>query len=208
MSKNKPPQETPSQRAGTDRREDNPHADAPPGGEAAAEDLHVADGSGEYETLRTDLEQMKDRALRVQAELENYRKRVAREMADERRYAELPLLRDLLPMLDNMLRAIEAAEKSGEAPQLLEGFKLVFQQFEGILQRHHCDPIQALHEPFDPNFHEAILQQPSVDHPPGTVIHVAQAGYRLYDRVVRPTQVIVSGPPADRPKTGEEQNGP
>ncbi|NUQ63129.1 MAG: nucleotide exchange factor GrpE [Pirellulales bacterium] len=163
--------------------------------------------SNEYETLRSDLEQMKDRALRVQAELENYRKRVAREMADERRYAELSLMRDLLPVLDNMERALEAAEKSGEAPQLREGFKIVVDQFQGILQRHHCVPIKALHEPFDPNFHEAILQQPSADHPPGTVLHVAQSGYRLHDRVVRPSQVIVSAAPVAR-KNGPKENNP
>ena len=169
---------------------------SPPAESATAEE------PSEYETLRSDLEQMKDRALRVQAELENYRKRVAREMADERRYAEMSLLRDLLPVLDNMDRAIEAAEKSGEAPQLLEGFKMVAQQLLGILERHHCVPIQALHEPFDPNFHEAILQQPSGDHPAGTVIHVANTGYRLHDRVVRPSQVIVSAPPAAAPQAG------
>jgi molecular chaperone GrpE len=163
--------------------------------------------SNEYEALRSDLEQMKDRALRVQAELENYRKRVAREMADDRRYAELSLMRDLLPVLDNMERALDAAEKSGEAPQLREGFKIVVDQFQGILQRHQCLPIKALHEPFDPNFHEAILQQPSADHPAGTVLHVAQSGYRLHDRVVRPSQVIVSAAPIAQ-QNGPKENNP
>lgn len=168
----------------------------------ASAEAATAEESNEYEALRSDLEQMKDRALRVQAELENYRKRVAREMADERRYAELGLLRDLLPVLDNMDRAVEAAEKSGEAPQLLEGFRMVAQQLKGILERHHCVSIQALHQPFDPNFHEAILQQPSAEHPAGTVIYVASPGYRLHDRVVRPAQVIVSAP------AGPQQAGP
>jgi molecular chaperone GrpE len=160
----------------------------------ATEEPAAGQSQNEYETLRADLEQMKDRAMRVQAELENYRKRVAREMADERRYAELSLMRDLLPVLDDMRRAIEAAEKSGESPQLLEGFRMVVAQLQGVLDRHHCTPIRALHEPFDPNCHEAILQQPSNEHPAGTVIYEARTGYRLHDRVVRPTQVIVAAP--------------
>ncbi len=208
MSKKDPPQSNEAQRPGKDAAEAQGVAGAgepvAPDAQQAAEPA-VAEISSEYETLRNDLEQMKDRALRVQAELENYRKRVAREMAEERRYAELALMRDLLPVLDNMHRAIEAAEKSGEAPQLLEGFGMVLQQFEGILQQHHCTRIEALHEPFDPNFHEAILQQPSGDHPAGTVLHVAQTGYRLHERVVRPSQVIVSAAAAGQQNSDAEQ---
>jgi molecular chaperone GrpE len=159
------------------------------------ESTAVAEMSSQIRALEEELGQMKDRALRVQAELENYQKRVARDMAEQRRYADLPLIRELLPVLDNMLRALEAAEKSGEAPGLLEGFKMVVQQLEGVLERHHCTPIQALHEAFDPNLHEALTQQPSAEYPPNTVVFVASTGYRLHDRVVRPSQVIVSTVP-------------
>jgi molecular chaperone GrpE len=101
-------------------------------------------------------------------------------------------MRDLLPVIDNMQRAIEAAEKSDEGGGLLEGFKLVAQQVETVLGQYHCKRIEAIGEPFDPNWHEAILQQPSADHEPGTVIMVTQPGYQLHDRVVRPPQVIVA----------------
>lgn len=146
----------------------------------------------DIEQLRTELEQAKDRALRFQAELDNYRKRVNRQMDEERRYACLPVLRDLLPVLDNIGRAIEAGAKTQDAGTLLEGVKLVGKQLEAVLQRHHCLPIEALNQSFDPNFHEAISQQPSGDFPHNTVMLVAQSGYRLHDRVVRPAQVIVS----------------
>jgi molecular chaperone GrpE len=147
------------------------------------------------EKLRAELDQAQDRILRLQAELENFRKRSARELHDQLRYANIGLLRDLLPVLDNARRAIEAAEKGADDAALLNGFQLLAQQLEGVLARHHCEKIDALHAPFDPHSHEAIFQQPSADHPPQTVILVNQEGYRLHDRVVRPSQVIVSSAP-------------
>ena len=112
---------------------------------------------------------------------------------DERlRYANLGLLRDLLPVIDNVDRAIEAAEKNADAAALLEGFKMVSQQLGEVLKRHHCTRIEALHTPFDPNVHHAVMQQPSEEHPANTVLMVTQNGYQLHDRVVRPSQVIVS----------------
>jgi len=143
-------------------------------------------------SLRAELAAAEDRVLRSRAELENYRKRATRQMDDERRYANLPLMRDLLPVMDNLDRAIEAAEKNQDATSLLEGVKMLAQQFEGVLQQHHCLEIAALGEPFDPHLHEAILQQPSEEHTPGTVTMVTQTGFQLHDRVVRPSQVIVA----------------
>jgi molecular chaperone GrpE len=144
------------------------------------------------EQLRADLEAAKDRVLRSQAELENFRKRASREIEENRRYAELPLIQDLLPVLDNVERAIDAADKAQDVAVLLEGIKLVARQFEEVLARHHCQRIGALHLPFDPHLHHAISQQPTNEYPANTVVIVAQSGFQLYDRVVRPSQVIVS----------------
>lgn len=150
--------------------------------------------------LREEAAAARDRALRAQAELDNYRKRVRKEMEDERRYAQLPLLSDLLPVIDNMQRAILAAEKSSDASGLLAGFKMVVEQLEGVLARHQCQRIEALHQPFDPNFHAAVMLQPSSEYAANTVVQVTQEGYRLHDRVIRPAQVIVS----TEAKTGNE----
>ena len=144
------------------------------------------------ENLHAELEQAKDRAMRCQAELDNYRKRAAREMDDRLRYGNISFIRDLLPVLDNLQRAIEAAEKSPDGSGLLDGVKLVAQQLQGVLESHHCIKIEALHAPFDPHLHHAILQQPSDEYPENTNIMVTQDGYILHDRVVRPSQVIVS----------------
>jgi molecular chaperone GrpE len=161
----------------------------------------------EGEDLRAELDEARDRALRTQAELENYRKRIARQMDEERRYAQLPLMRDLLHVQDNMGRAIEAAENADRTESLLEGFKMVIRELEDVLVRHHCTEIEADGKPFDPHLHEAILQQPSDEHPPGTVVQVVRAGFQLHDRVIRPTQVIVSAAiPQDRGQEAPDPN--
>jgi molecular chaperone GrpE len=130
------------------------------------------------EQLRLELAQAQDRILRLQAESENYRKRAARDLQEQLRYANLGLLRDLLPVLDNVYRAIEAAEKGSDNAALRDGFQFLRKQLEAVLQRHHCEKIDALNAPFDPHFHEAILQQPSLDLPHQTVMKVTQEGYR------------------------------
>jgi molecular chaperone GrpE len=151
---------------------------------------------GDTADMAVQLAAEKDRSLRLQAEMENLRTRTSREISEQARYAALPLMRDLLPVVDNIERAIEAATKAGESPSLLEGFKLVHQQLLTALQAHNCVRIEALGEPFDPQFHAAILQQPSDTMPANHVALVAQAGFRLHDRVVRPAQVIISTGPA------------
>jgi len=188
---------------------DQPERSQQPSSEAAVDatmsavgedelDAHSApqgDEANETAKLRSELAAAKDQVLRTQAELENYRKRAQRELQDERRYANVPLMRDLLPVLDNVERAIEAAEKSSDAASLLEGFKLVAQQLEGVLSRFDCQPIAAQNEPFDPHHHEAVLQAPSEDLPASHVVQVVQRGFQIHDRVVRPAQVIVSTGP-------------
>ena len=184
---------------------------------AAADELRIAE-------LEAHLKDATNKALRVQAELENYRKRAQRELADERRYAVVPLVRDLLPVFDNLQRAIDATPTrrasegaqaetrrvsegaqaetrrvsegappaTAELSSLLEGVQMVAAQLEAILQQHGCVRIEAVGAAFDPNQHEAIAQEPSSEHPAGTVTRATQVGYKLHDRVIRPAQVFVS----------------
>lgn len=201
----KTPKATPETNAttGDEPRQADPNADVTvseeqtPLEEATGIDVEsVADGlAADLESLQAELQEARDRALRSSAELENFRRRAYRQMEEERRYANLDLLRDVLPVWDNMGRAVEAAEKAGETDVLLEGFKMVCTQLECVFERYDCVRIDALGEPFDPHLHEAISQLPSADHPAGTVLHVTQVGFRLHDRVVRPCQVVVSAAP-------------
>lgn len=144
-----------------------------------------------------------ERWMRSQAELENYRRRANREMDEARKYQSLSLIRDLLPGLDNLRRALEAARKSSSIDELLTGVDMVMKQFDDTLARHSAQPIEALGQPFDPNLHEAIQQVPSAEHPPMTVIHELERGFVLNDRVIRPSKVVVScaAPDASGPAT-------
>lgn len=151
----------------------------------------------QLQSLADERDAARDQLLRTQAELENFRKRANRERDEERRYAALPLLRDLLPGLDNLHRAIDAAQHTDDLSAMLQGIEMVLSHIDEVLTHHGAVPIPSVGEPFDPNKHEAIQQMPSADHPPMTVIDEVERGYTLSDRVVRPSKVIVSvAPPA------------
>lgn len=138
-----------------------------------------------------------DRALRAQAELENVRKRLQRETQQLLQFALMPLVSDLLPSLDNLNRAIEAAEQSGNVEELLKGIRMVSSSFSEVLDRHGAKRIPTEGETFDPNLHEALQQVSSPDHDAMQIIQEVESGWQLHDRVVRPSKVIVSsGPPA------------
>lgn len=145
--------------------------------------------------------------LRAQADFENYRKRTQKEAEQERQYRVLPLARDLLPGLDNLRRALEAAGQSSDLTQLVHGVQMVVRQFDDILARHSVLPIAAVGKPFDPNLHQAIQQVPHSVHPPFTVLTELERGYTLHDRVVRPSTVVVSAAPADAPVASSPSEG-
>jgi molecular chaperone GrpE len=134
-------------------------------------------------------QELNEKVLRIQAELENYRKRARREMEEERRYALLPFAKDLLAVVDNLERAIASGGAGGG---LLDGVKMVSAQLQNVLNQHQCVRIDTVGQPFDPNVHQAIAQEASSEHPAGTVTREAQSGYKLFDRVIRPAQVFVS----------------
>jgi molecular chaperone GrpE len=156
----------------------------------------------DLETLRTRAaaaEQERDQFLalvqQTRADFENYQKRVQRDMAQERRYAQKPLALDLLAALDNLERATAAAKQAGETGPLVQGVAMVQTQLLDTLRRHGITRIEAQGKPFDPNLHQAVMQQPSADQPPGTVLQVLEHGYLLHDRVLRPATVVVSKAP-------------
>ncbi|HRX81558.1 MAG: nucleotide exchange factor GrpE [Planctomycetaceae bacterium] len=156
------------------------------------------------ESLQEQLKQANDRVLRAQAELENFRKRARRDLEEQRQYANLPLVSDLIPAFDNLDRAVEAAEQNENATGLLEGVKMVAVQIHSILQQYNCRRVPAVGGEFDPNVHEAIAQEPSEDVPAGNITREVRVGYQLHDRVIRPSQVMVStGSP--QPTTNEDK---
>ena len=146
----------------------------------------------EVEQLRGELEEAKNRTLRALADLENFRTRAARQMAEERKYASIDLMRELLPVWDNIGRALEAVDASHNLESLIEGVQMVHVQFLDVLKKHHCEKIEAMFQMFDPNIHASVAQVSNSEYPANTVIEEVQVGFRLFDRVVRPSQVVLA----------------
>jgi molecular chaperone GrpE len=156
------------------------------GGDSPQEPVSEAD------QLRKELEEAQNRTLRALADLENYRTRVNRQMAEERKYASIDFMRELLPVWDNIGRALEAVAATHNLESLVEGVQMVHSQFLEVLQKHHCERIEAKFQPFDPNVHASVAQLPSEKYAANTVIEEVQVGFRLFDRVVRPSQVVLA----------------
>ncbi|MCP4889208.1 MAG: nucleotide exchange factor GrpE [Planctomycetaceae bacterium] len=149
----------------------------------------------EMERLRHTAAEAEKRVLMAQAEAENFRKRMRRDFEDQLKYAAVPMVGDLLEVRDNLLRALEAADQSDQSSSLKEGVAMVAKQLADTLTKYGVREIPAEGEVFDPNFHEAISQMPG-DQPSGNVAHVALSGFMMHERVVRPSQVVVSTGPA------------
>ncbi len=149
-------------------------------------------------TLEKEKKENWDRYLRSAADLENLRKRNKREAEDAKFDAKSKVLKEMLPVVDNLERAIEHASAGGEGDKphpIVEGVQLVLRQFTTAFERLDVTAIDAMNQPFDPNLHEAISQQES-DSPAGTVVQVLQRGYKAGDRLLRPSLVVVAKPKA------------
>ena len=138
-----------------------------------------------------DAAQWKEVALRTAAELDNYRKRMAREMQDAARYANAGLLESLLPILDNFDYGLQAARAETEKSNLFIGLTMVAKQLQDFLREQGLEELSATGV-FDPKVHEAMTQQPSDDVPEGSIIYQTRKGYRLRDRLLRPVSVVLS----------------
>jgi len=139
-----------------------------------------------------------DRLVRITADLENYKKRAARERQEAIKYANEALMQKLLPVLDNFEAALAAVQSSGaeNTQSLLTGVGMIQQQLRSVLTEAGLEEVEAHGKPFDPNFHEAVSQAESAEHPEGHVMQQLRKGYRLRDRLLRPATVVVAKPPA------------
>ena len=147
--------------------------------------------------LQSDVEKFRDLAMRAHADLDNYRKRAAREKEDAIQYANTRLLERLLPVIDHFELGLAEVRKAGEDSALLKGMEMVFKQLQDFLADQNVQAIDAIGKNFDPHLHEALSQEPSADAPEGVVIRQMRKGYKLKDRLLRPANVVVSkGRPA------------
>lgn len=159
--------------------------------EAAAEaQAEEAKPEVDVEALTAELEASKNQLLRTLAEFDNYRKRVAREHEQTKKKAAEAVMRDLLPVLDNLERAHKHATE--ESAGLVQGVEMILKQFRETLERHGLQAIPAVGQPFNPHVHEAMMQVQSQETPPDHVVQEFQKGYRLGDFVLRPARVSVN----------------
>ncbi len=170
----------------------------------------AADEFAVLEKLMKEVDDLKDQNLRLAAEMENLRRRTARDVQDARTYAVSNFARDMLAVSDNLNRATEAVG-SGEAglKSLFEGVKITERAMLSALERHGVKKLAPEGEKFDPNFHQAMFEVPNPDVPTGTVVQVVQTGYSIGDRVLRPAMVGVStGGPKAAPANANEKAEP
>jgi molecular chaperone GrpE len=174
------------------RRAARPKAAPDEGTAEAAAAVDTAAVDGELAKLAADCDTYLDHLRRLQAEFDNYRKRVQRDAEQHRLRAAEAVVESLLPIMDNMGRALDAAARHEEG-QLIAGLELVAGQLHATLEGHGLDEVPV--EPgtlFDPNVHEAVLTQASDDYDEGMVLQVLERGYLLHGRLLRPAKVIVS----------------
>lgn len=178
--------------------------------EASGEDVTTAESASttageetpEVKLARSEREreELHERLLRLAAEFENYKKRTKREIEDMAPRVREGLLREILPVVDNLERAVAATEQGGTLASFVEGVKLVEKQIHVVFEKFNVRRFDALGQPFDPTRHEAVMQLPTGDVAPGTVAQVFAQGYTMGERVLRAAVVAVAkAPPGEKP---------
>lgn len=149
--------------------------------------------------MEAERDDYRNRMMRVAADLENFRKRTAREKEDMRKYGIDRVILELLPVLDNLERALDHADKSADSTTIVDGIRMVQRQFITALEKHGVRGYDAKGEHFDPQKHEAIQQIETTEHPTGFVLEEYQRGYYLHERLIRPALVVVARNPEGAP---------
>ncbi|GIO98012.1 nucleotide exchange factor GrpE [Paenibacillus lautus] len=149
-------------------------------------------GSAELEKLQAEVLEHQQRTLRVQADFDNFRRRTQKEKEDLGKYASSKLITELLPVIDNFERALQASEENPEFESFSKGVNMIFRQLESVLATEGLTAMKSVGEPFNPEYHQAIMQVESDEYEEGIVVEEVQKGYMLKDKVLRPAMVKVS----------------
>lgn len=176
--------------------EENPASELPPP-ELLTDEVAAVEEVDPLKAAQAENAKLRDQLLRTAADFDNFRKRSRRELADAEKRAREDLIKDLLPVFDNLERATAHAETATDVKALADGIGLVKKQFVDALSKIGIERIKAQGQQFDPAFHEAVQQFETNEHPPGTVMHEVQAGYTQGEKLVRPAIVVVAKPKAN-----------
>jgi len=158
-----------------------------------------------FRELEEQLGQAEERVLRTAADAENFKKRLQREKEEQTRYANETFMRQLLPVIDNLERALQHGANVPNQEGLLEGLNMTLKGFLDTLAKFNCIAIEAVGKTFDPNFHEAVSQEENAEVDPNTVLKELQKGYLLRERLLRPAMVIVSKPASEVERDTRDQ---
>jgi len=183
----------------TEQQDPEVEQDIPASVELEGEEIN---SETEVETLKEELNQAlsdaknhQEQYLRTLADMENLRKRTQREKEDLAKFANENILREILPVVDNLERAVEHAEESESCDGLFEGVQMTLTQFSQLLEKFGVEPVDAVGQPFDPAYHQAMGQMESDEYPPNTVVQQMQKGYQLNKRLLRPAFVMLAKAP-------------
>jgi len=183
---------------------------SPPSSSPSSADAQSGQESGEVQSsgdpvaeARAEAQRMKEQWMRSAADFDNFRKRTRRELEDTRKAGREDLLKDLLPVFDNLERAILSSERATEVKPVSEGLKMVLRQFTDTLGRSGITKVNTVGAQFDPSVHEAIQQVETDEHPPGAVVAEVQPGYQQGERLVRAAMVVVAKPKSEGSGEGD-----
>ncbi|GMK41385.1 hypothetical protein PCCS19_44410 [Paenibacillus sp. CCS19] len=176
-----------------DNEEQQSHTTESASEQAGQEQAAQSASDARIAELERQVEEHQQRYLRAQADFDNFRRRTTKEREELAQYATMKLITQLLPVVDNFERATSAAKQNNDFEALSKGVDMVSRQFNQILEQEGLKPMVSVGEPFNPEYHQAVMQEQSADHEEGIVLEELQKGYMLKDKVLRPAMVKVSG---------------
>ena len=160
-----------------------------------SEDDPLKELQAKLEAKEKEAEDTYDRLLRISAEFDNYKKRSSREMVEYRKFANQSLIKEMLSVIDNLELAMNSTNVHKAIDKdLLQGLEMTYKEILKVFEKFDVKPIDAKGRPFDPSFHEAVMQEETNDSPKNTVINELQRGYMIHDRLLRPSMVVVAKP--------------
>jgi molecular chaperone GrpE len=171
-----------------------------------AEPAETVGPADELELLRNEVEELREKNLRLLADSRNLQQRSQRDKAEALKYAEADFARELLVVIDDLERTLDSAKAAEDVEAVADGVRIIYEHFLKVLRGRGIEAIEAEGRPFDPSFHEALMQRPSDEYPAGTVMQELARGYKMHDRVIRASRVVVSGGPAEGTR-GESATG-
>ena len=169
-----------------------------------AETAETAAPEDELELLQNEVEELREKNLRLLADSRNFQQRSQRDKAEALKYAEADFARELLVVIDDLERTLDSAKTAEDVEAVADGVRIIYEHFLKVLRSRGIEAIEAEGRPFDPSFHEALMQQPSDEYPAGTVMQELARGYKMHDRVIRASRVVVSGGPVQTAQPAEQ----